>query len=144
MQIAWWGLNFHRDNISWQWQEEQASHWKAYKSCKSSKQWTTTLIKCLISITWDMCNTWTKPYTETMQHRWYPGGKHEPVSLAQTGQPSYCWWNACSTTSFLPSPSPKSNRQWLLLHKPHANDNQQDCTKNSILWTNGLFVLPPT
>jgi len=40
--------------ISQKWQEEQTRYWKTHKSCKSSKQWMTELLKQLIMTAWDM------------------------------------------------------------------------------------------
>jgi len=42
-----------------QWNEEQDIYWKAIKSQKSSRRWTTALLTRLIMTTWDMwqhCN----------------------------------------------------------------------------------------
>jgi len=36
------------------WQEQQQQHWKVYKSHKSSRCWTTKLLKKLMGIVWDM------------------------------------------------------------------------------------------
>jgi len=40
--------------ISKKWQEEQVAVWKAFKSRKSSKRWTTALIQHLVDTAWDM------------------------------------------------------------------------------------------
>jgi len=40
--------------VSKQWSFQQEAHWKMYKSRKSSKQWTTKLLKKLMNIVWDM------------------------------------------------------------------------------------------
>jgi len=48
-----WGMMLE-GVISMKWQETQATHWKVYKSCKSSKRWTIALIKKLLQIAWDM------------------------------------------------------------------------------------------
>jgi len=40
--------------ISKKWRVQQANHWKTYRSWKSSKRWTTELIKRLMNTVWDM------------------------------------------------------------------------------------------
>jgi len=40
--------------ISKKWRIQQEAHWKMYKSWKSSKQWTTELLKWLMNTAWDM------------------------------------------------------------------------------------------
>jgi len=42
--------------LSVRWREEQDIYWKAIKSRKSSKRWTTALIKRLMLTAWDMWN----------------------------------------------------------------------------------------
>jgi len=48
-----WGMMLE-GVISMKWHEMQATYWKVYKSRKSSKWWTTALIKKLLQIAWDM------------------------------------------------------------------------------------------
>jgi len=40
--------------ISRKWRKQQESHWKIYKTRKSSRWWTTKLLKKLMGIAWDM------------------------------------------------------------------------------------------
>jgi len=55
--------------VSLQWQEEQDRFWKAFKSRKSSKQWTTELIKCLIMTVWDMWQHRNEALHESEQNK---------------------------------------------------------------------------
>jgi len=48
-----WGIALERC-ITMHWWEEQDLFWKAFKSRKSSKRWTTALITCLITTAWGM------------------------------------------------------------------------------------------
>jgi len=68
-----------QDNIGWgvalegcvslQWREEQDRFWKAFKSRKSSKRWTTKLIKHLILTAWDMWQHRNKALHESKQNK---------------------------------------------------------------------------
>jgi len=48
-----WGLALE-GCLAARWREEQDQYWKAFKSRKSSKRWTTALIKRLMMTAWDM------------------------------------------------------------------------------------------
>jgi len=55
--------------ISNKWWEQQQQHWKAYKSRKSSKQWTTELLKKLMGIAWDMWQHHNKVLHEALDNQ---------------------------------------------------------------------------
>jgi len=56
-------------SASKKWCEQQANHWKAYKSQKSSKCWTTELLKKLMRIAWDMWQHHNKVLHEELDNQ---------------------------------------------------------------------------
>jgi len=63
-----WGIALE-GCIARRWREEQEVYWKAFKSRKSSRRWTTELIKRLMMTAWDMWNHRNKALHEEASNR---------------------------------------------------------------------------
>jgi len=63
-----WGLALE-GCIAKQWRDEQDQYWKAFKSRRSSRRWTTALLTRLMMTAWDMWNHRNKALHEQEQNK---------------------------------------------------------------------------